>query len=206
MLDICISITGGLLALISGVSGVVMALYPPDTDAKKKGYIATFMACGILGIAFVAWQGVRSINAHDREQKLVMGDVNLPPLVDFLFLSDRWIVVVSNESGASAYAVDIDLSEVTPHPFDRPLTFLYPEVNSHSAPIVATAIPPPDGDLCTFTALIRTRIGNYSEQIVLRHLANGRWSRALRVMNDSGLITHQEHPDFPRNSTGQIDW
>ncbi len=88
--------------------------------------------------------------------------------MDVLVLPDRWILVVSNEAGASAYAVSIDLSEITPHPFERPLTFTYPEITSHMAPIVATAMPPPDGALCTFAASIRTRVGSYSEQLVLR--------------------------------------
>lgn len=182
MADIWISVAIGLFALGSGVLGIVMALYPPETQSGKVKFIAGFTLLGIIGLAFATWQGVRAVNAHDREQTLAVGDEKIPPLVDVLVLPDHWIVVVSNEAGASAYAVDIDISEVAPHPFDKPLTFSRPELNSSMAPIVATAIPPSGGDVCKFAAVIRTRVGTYSEQILLRKLPSGDWSRALRVM------------------------
>jgi hypothetical protein len=206
MLDVCILAGIALLTILMGVAGNLMALHPLDPHARNAGYRTAFLVLAVMTFGLTCWGLVRSYSTHEKEISLMVGDEKIPPLVDVLVLPDHWIVVVSNEAGASAYAVDIDISEIAPHPFDRPLTFSRPELNSSMAPIVATAIPPSDGDVCKFAAVIRTRVGTYSEQILLRKLPSGEWSRALRVMNDSGVVTHQENPDFPKNSAGKIDW
>jgi hypothetical protein len=204
--DISISIALAICALVSGYLGLQVTLQPPKTARKKRRYKIAFGTLSLLSVGLILWQGIRNGQAHDREMKLILGDEMVPPLVDVLVLPDHWMIVVSNEAGSSAYNVTMDLSEISPHPLDALLSRTYPEINAHTAPIVANAIPPPEGNVCLFRAMIRTRLGSYSEQIQLRRLPDGQWSRASRVMNDSGVVTHQEHSDFPRNAKGEIEW
>jgi hypothetical protein len=206
MFDIAISVVIAALAAAMGYMGVHIALRPP-TDRMISRYRLGFIAMSFAGIGLALWQGIRNYESHYREIKLMVGDESSPALVDVIVMPDRWIFVLSNESSSSAYVLSGDLDEVSPHPFDKPVTLRSMEIGAHSAPFLMTALPPPNGELCLFRALIRTRVGNYSEQMIVRQVPNGEWARALRIKNDSGkVVTHQEFTDYPTNSAGDVEW
>jgi hypothetical protein len=142
-------------------------------------------------------------NDRDR-RRAALGDERTPPYLDFVMQPTGVRMIVSNASDYPAYNVSVELSDSTTGTGTLVATFENPEIAAHTAPTIGD-LPLAGARERRFTASIRTRAGTFVEEIVLRRREGG-WSKALRVIGDTGTLVEDAHPDFPRNAAGGIDW
>jgi hypothetical protein len=202
--DILIAVGLCVLAALLGFLGVYVTLHT-QTEAKqirrfKWGFVgaALFMCC------LVALQVVRTYKSGEAQTKGTLGDPEHPPFVAVISLPNFTRFVTTNSSDYPVYITAIQLLDVDSCG-DGTRNYGFSELSPHSAIMDERPWhPASNAGSCRFTAIIFTRNGTFTEEMMLRRTDNNQWMRALRVKQGERTLAKDIDSGWPRDKDGNL--